>query len=167
MSCIEMSRDLSEGIWGQIITLSNEGMSQCKIADEVSVSKGAVQRTLQRFKEKASFPTRLKSGGPRDTTQREDRYMNTTSLRKRMATAGKIHALLNNTREEPVSKKTVKRRLASNGLNGRVAVSKPLLRSQNERKRLLWAKKYRHYTFDDWKKVVFTDKSKVQFYGNS
>ena len=38
-----MSRDLSKGIRGQIIVLSNEGMSQRKIADKVSVSKGAVQ----------------------------------------------------------------------------------------------------------------------------
>ena len=37
MSCIEMSCiELSEGIRGQIIELSNEGMSQRKIADKVS-----------------------------------------------------------------------------------------------------------------------------------
>ena len=83
-----------------------------------------------------------------------------------MATAGKIQALLNNTREKPVSKKTVKRQLASSELNARLAVSKPLLRSQNKRKRLLWAKKYKHYTVDDWKKVLFTHQSKVQLCGN-
>ena len=43
MSCIEMCRDLSERIRGQIIALCNEGMSQRKSADKVSVSKGAVQ----------------------------------------------------------------------------------------------------------------------------
>ena len=56
---------------------------------------------------------------------------------------------------------------ASNRLNGRVAVSKPLLRSQNKRERLIWAKKYKLYTVDNWKKVLFTDEYKVQFYGNS
>ena len=43
MSCIEMSRDLSEGTRGQIIALSNKGMSHGKIAHKVSVPKGAVQ----------------------------------------------------------------------------------------------------------------------------
>ena len=162
-----MSRDLSKGIRGQIIVLSNEGMSQRKIADKVSVSKGAVQRTLQRFKETGSFSARPRSGRPRVTIQREDRCIRTTSLRNRMATAGEIQALLNNTWEKPVSKKTVKRQLASSELNARLAVSKPLLRSQNKRKRLLWAKKYKHYTVDDWRKVLFTDESKVQLYGNS
>ena len=47
-----------------------------------------------------------------------------------MATADKIQALLNDIRVKPVSKKTVKRRLASNELNGRAADSKPLLRSK-------------------------------------
>ena len=36
MSCIEVSRELSEGIRGQIIALSNEGMPQRKIADKLS-----------------------------------------------------------------------------------------------------------------------------------
>ena len=167
MSCIKMSSDLREGIRGQIIALINEDMSQCKIADKVSVSKDAVQRTLQRFKKTGSFSTRLRSGRSRVSTQREDRYIKATSLSNRMATAVKIQALLNNTRVKPVSKKAVKRRLASNGLNGRVAVSKPLLQSQNKRKRLLWAGTCKHYTVDDWKKVLFSDESKVQLYGNS
>ena len=108
MSCIEISSDLSEGIRGQIIALSNEGMSQCKIADKVSVSKDAVQRTFRRFKKTGSFSTRPRSCRSRVTTQREDRYIKPTSLRNRMATAGKIQALLNNTRENPVSKKSSK-----------------------------------------------------------
>ena len=69
MSCIEMSRDLSEGIRGQTIGLSNKGMSQLKIADNVRVSKGAVQRTLQRFKETEFFSTRPGSPRPRVITQ--------------------------------------------------------------------------------------------------
>ena len=36
MPCIEMFRDLSEGTRGQIIALSNEGMSQRRIEDKVS-----------------------------------------------------------------------------------------------------------------------------------
>ena len=52
-----MSRDLGEGVRGQIIALNNKDMSQPKIAEKVSVSKGAVQQILQRFKETGSFST--------------------------------------------------------------------------------------------------------------
>ncbi len=34
-------QELSEGIRGQIIALSNEGLSQRKIAEKIKVSKGA------------------------------------------------------------------------------------------------------------------------------
>ena len=45
-------------------------------------------------------------------------------------------------------------------------MSKPFLRPQNKRKRLAWATKYKHYTVDDWKKVLFTDESKFEIYFN-
>ena len=38
-----MTKDLNEGVRGQIIVVSNEGLSQRKIAEKVGVSKGAVQ----------------------------------------------------------------------------------------------------------------------------
>ena len=45
-----MAKDLSEELRGQIIALNNDGLSQRKIAGKKGVSKGAVQRTLERFK---------------------------------------------------------------------------------------------------------------------
>ena len=45
-----MAKDLSEGVRGQIIALTNEGYSQRQVAAKIGVSKGAVQRTLERFK---------------------------------------------------------------------------------------------------------------------
>jgi hypothetical protein len=49
--------------------------------------------------------------------------------------------------------------LAASVLKGRPAVSKPLLRPINKRKRLLWAKKYKTYRVENWKRVLFTDES--------
>ena len=68
MSCIKMCRDLSEWIRGQIIALSNEGMSQHKSTDKVS-QKVTCSEPLQRFKETGSFSTKRRSGRPRITTQ--------------------------------------------------------------------------------------------------
>jgi hypothetical protein len=49
--------------------------------------------------------------------------------------------------------------LAASGLKGRAAVSKPLLRPINKRKRLLWAKKYKNYRVENCKRELFTDES--------
>ena len=129
-----MPKEFWEGVRGQMIALSNEGVSQRKIATKFNISKGAVQRTAERFPETESYSSRSRSGRPRATTSAEDQYIRITSLRDRMATAGEIQASLNQTREKPVSKSTVKRRLVGQGLHGRIAVSKPFLRPQNKHK---------------------------------
>ena len=160
-----MVKELSEAIRGQIIASSNEGFSQRKIAAKIKVSKGAVQRTLERFRDTGSYSTK-RSGRPRATSLNEDQYIKTTSLRDRTATAGNIQSIVTASREKSISRSTIKRKLVEHGLNGRVAASKPLLRSQNKQKRLLWARKYRGYTKNDWEKVLFADESKFEIFGN-
>ena len=160
-----MSAELSEVVRCQIVLLSDEGLSQRQIAAKLKVSKGAVQRTLQRFSETKSFSSKARSGRPKATTPSEDQYIKLTCLRDRTASASKIQSQLNKERPTPVSKTTVKRRLAKCSLNGRVAVSKPLLQPQNKSKRLAWAKRYRNFTVEDWKKVLFTDESKFELLG--
>lgn len=56
-----MANELSEGIRGQMIALSNEGLSQRKIAEKIKVSKGPVQRTLERFRESGSYSAKERS----------------------------------------------------------------------------------------------------------
>ena len=162
-----MAKDLSEGVRGQIIALTNEGYSQRQVAAKIGVSKGAVQRTLERFRKTGSYSSRPKSGRPRSTTKQEDQFIKLTSLRNRRATAGDIQLAINSTRERPISKATVRRRLTASGLRGRVARSKPFLRPVNKRKRYLWAKKYKNYTVENWKKVLFTDESQFEIHGNN
>ena len=127
-----MEKELSEGKRGQIMALSNEGMSQRKIAEKLHVSKGAVQRMLERFRESGSYSTKRRSARPRANAAKEDRYIKVTSPRNRTATAGNIQSTVNGTREKPVSRSTVKRRLVEQGFNGRVAVSKPFLKARNK-----------------------------------
>ena len=51
-----MAKDLSEEVRGQIIALTNEGYSQREVAAKMGVSKGAVQRTLERFRKTVPTP---------------------------------------------------------------------------------------------------------------
>ena len=79
-------------------------------------------------------------------------------MHNRTASADNIKSIINNTQEKPISKTSVRRRLAESGLHGRVAVSKLLIQAQNKYKRLLSAKKYQHFSAEE---------SKSQLYGNS
>lgn len=65
------------------------------------------------------------------------------SKRDRKKTAPEIREELNHSRpNDPISVTTIKDRLNTYGLRGRIAAKKPLLRVVNKLKRLNWAKKY-------------------------
>ena len=84
-----------------------------------------------------------------------------------MLTAPQLMAEMNSTRETGMFLTTVKQRLRSNGLFGQIAARKPLLRSVNKQKRLKWAKEHEKWTVKQWKKVLWTDKSKFQLFGQN
>ena len=52
------------------------------------------------------------------------------------------------------------------GLGGRIAAGKPLLWAQNKKRRLQWAKQHEQFTVDDWKHVIWTNKSKFLIFGS-
>ena len=162
-----MAKDLSEGVRGQIIALINKVYSQRQVAAKVGVSKGSVQRTVERFRKTQSYSGLPKSGRPRSTSPQEDQFIKLTSLRNRRATASDIQSSINAIREKTICKTAVRRRLAASGLKGRVACCKPLLRLINKRKRLLWARECKNYSLEDWKRVLFTDESKFELHGNN
>lgn len=59
-----------------------------------------------------------------------------------------------------VSERTVRRALLVHlKMPSRTAANKPLLSIKMKKKRLLFAKKYQHFTAEDWGKVMYSDES--------
>ncbi|CAH0730956.1 unnamed protein product, partial [Brenthis ino] len=59
----------------------------------------------------------------------------------------------------PVSKRTVQRRLAEEGLTGHRPIKKPRFIDAMKKKLLAWAREHRQKTVEDWSKVCFSDES--------
>lgn len=159
------SKQLSIEVRSAIITLHNEGKPYREIASKLKISLKGVQTTITRHRATGSLKDRPRSGRPKATTEVEDRNIVITSKRNRRMTAPEIRAQVNQSRPNPVSVTTVKRRLRAAGLHGRVAVRKPLLRKINKQKRLQWALKHRNWTQAQWEKVLWTDESKFEVFG--
>ncbi|KAL7849234.1 hypothetical protein SRHO_G00208570 [Serrasalmus rhombeus] len=159
-------RELSSETRQSILVLRNEGYSMREIAKKLKISYNGVYYSLQRTAQTGSNQSRKRSGRPRCTTKQEDKHIRVSSLRNRRLTGPQLASSLNSTRKTPVSTSTVKRRLRDFGLQGRVAKKKPYLRLANKRKRLRWAKEHRHWTEEDWKKVLWTDESKFEVFGS-
>ena len=58
--------------------------------------------------------------------------------------------------------RTIRKRLQTMGLNGRIAAKKLPLNTVHKAKRLAWAKKHRHWTAEQRARVTWSDESKFQ-----
>jgi transposase len=56
--------------------------------------------------------------------------------------------------------------LRSLGLKSLFKKRKPLVRDIHRKRRLQWARKHRHWTVEDWKKVIFSDETKINRWGS-
>lgn len=155
-------RELTVAERSQIVLLHSQGWSQQKIAKQMKHSRHAIQVTLKRYEETGSYENRPKSGRKRKTTARQDRYLERLSLQNRFKTPKKLVADLSANQGVSVSDRTVRRRLAEVNLKSRKARRKPYLTQQQMKNRLLWAKKYRNWTVEDWSKIIWSDESNIE-----
>lgn len=106
------------------------------------------------------------SGRPRKSSKRQDRLLKLIQLRDRGTTSAE---LAQEWQQAGVSASacTVRRRLLEDGLVSRRAAKKPLLSRKNIRDRLIFCKRYRDWTAEDWGRVIFSDESPFRLFGPS
>lgn len=97
---------------------------------------------------------------------RFNRRLKTLSLCDRFKTAAKLRAELAQDGGNDISVRTVRRRLQKSGLRGCVAATKPFISTINKQKRLRFAKAHRHWTVEQWSRVLWTDESKFNLVGS-
>ena len=150
-----------------ILTLVLSGLSYREVARRLKVSYNGVFTTVKRYGETCNLADRKRNGRPRCTKTSDDRLIVLMSKMNRKLTAPEIRAKLTSSANVTVSSSTVKRRLREKGLNGRIAVRKPLLTEKNRLKRLAWARTYKNFTPKQWGRVLWSDESKFQIFGSS
>lgn len=128
--------------------------SQRKIAELAGVSKSAVNKIKVNLDQNRPLSPKRKGkcGRKRITTARSDRKIRDICLQNRKKSVGFLTQMV----QEygiPVSKRTVQRRLAEEGLTGHRPVKKPRLTKAMKKKRLAWAREHRLKTVEDWNKV--------------
>ncbi|KAG0776883.1 hypothetical protein G6F16_013660 [Rhizopus arrhizus] len=101
------------------------------------------------------------AGRPSLISQRMVSYIRRLVTLGRKNNAVEIQKALKEEFGMSVSDSTVRRVLKKAGFIAFVKPQKPLLRSQNIMKRLQWAKSHQHWTVDDWKRVIFSDETKI------
>lgn len=148
-------KDLSSEKKGEIKALIELGnLSQRQIATKTGVSKTSVANVIQKLKTDKTLTSKrtghcgrkriMTPRGIRKLTQiiKNNRTINNENIKTMLCEAGVT-----------VSSRTVRRRLKELKYNSCRPARKPALTENMKKKRLAWAKKYKNFTVEDWRKV--------------
>lgn len=145
----------------KIVTLHEHTFKTYReIAQVVGVSLATVSRVIQLKNQSGSVSPKRKGncGRKRKTTTRDDVYLLRQSKKDPRKTSD---SLCRDLKEKgiQISSSTVRRRLLAVGRKARRPVKKQLLTKKMRTKRYKWANKYKNWTIEQWRKVIFSDES--------
>ncbi len=146
-----------------IIQRLENGDSYRKAAQTVGVSLATVQRVANNV-----FPGRSikKKGRPPKLTERDKLYCVRQVTTGGKETAVDVAKSLKKDLEMSVHVNTVRNALHEKGLGAFVKPEKPNLSPKNVKDRLAWAIAHKDWTQDDWRRVVWTDETKINRFGS-
>jgi transposase len=146
-----------------VISLLQQGFSYNQVKAKLLVSKATIHRIKC-----TNLPhlNCLNGGRPRLLSEPNVRHIVRQITSGKLDTAVEASKDLQQHHELKVSHDTVRRALKRAGLRSSVKVKKPLLKPTHVLARLNFARKYQHWTIDDWKRVIWSDESKINRFGS-
>jgi transposase len=150
----------------RIAALLSTGLSTRDIARREQVSQSTVARLRHVDYASRDYKDAPRSGRPRRLTDRHERSIVRVLASGECQTAVDVQSHLRAHANVSVSANTVRRVLRRRGFASRVKRKKPFLTEKHRRNRLAFAKKYKHWTVEDWKRVVWSDEAKFELFGS-
>lgn len=149
------------------LTLRSEGYSYGEIAKKLGsgATASGVRKLYNRFQMTGTIENKEGKGRKKLTSPTTDRRLVRLALGNRRLTARNINNILSDTGIS-VSDRTVSRRLAQAGLKARRPRKKPFLNTVQRRKRVEWAKEHLSWSTEDWKRVIWSDETKISIFGS-
>ncbi|XP_045448223.1 uncharacterized protein LOC123656597 [Melitaea cinxia] len=120
----------------QVIALLQAGHNQRQVARELNTSQSAVSRVYRRFQETGGFVRRPQTNRLRNTSETDDRFIVSTSLRNRHLTGVDVQQELRRVRGMAVSQWAIRRRLKKANLTPKRPARGPKLTAAHRQARL-------------------------------
>ena len=148
---------LTPGDRRAIIGAYSAGRTQCNLATDFNVCAKTIQRIIRKVEKFNSVERTKGSGRKRITTAAQDRAITLAVKRDRLNSLKDICQRLF---LENVSIRTISRRLhEGSDFQSYWSVKKPFICERNRLKRIQWCRTHRHWTVEDWRKVIWSDES--------
>src|SRR5271170_3585617 len=151
-------RPITEVKKQEVIKMLNDGLSERAIVATTGLGKGTVSRIAQSLSPSSA---KIKGGRPALLTVHQKTFCVHKITRVRKGNAIQVKSSLEEELGVKASPSTVHRALKEAGLGAIEKPKKPLLSEANRRKRLAFAKRHQHWTIDDWRRVVWSEETKI------
>ena len=146
------------------VRMLTAGMTGREVAVHFGRSESRISRLWTKHRLTGTVIDRPRSGSPRKTTAREDRFIIMTSRRNRFMTSGTIATRLRVTTGVRITDQTVRNRLRAARLRGHRPYMGVPLTLRHCIARVNWVCAHQRLTHDDWKNVLFTDESRFNLF---
>jgi transposase len=143
---------------GEIVAL-RDSMSHREIGRQLDIPHRTVSSFLERYDQRKSADNLPHPGAPRKLSTADIRYLVRTVESETRVPLAEIPV---NTTFSNVSVRTIRRRLREEGIRKWKAVGRTLLTPKDAKLRYKWAKAHRHWTREDWEKIVWSDESLIK-----
>lgn len=156
----QISKDIETNVRKYLI----DGLSCRQITQLINISHSTVNRIAKRSKLTLK---KSKGGRPSKLSNRDKAYCVHQITRGSCENAKEVRDNVHEDLGMVISVSTVRRVLHEAGLYSFVQPKKPSLSLKNVKLRLQWAKVHVNWTMDDWKRVIWSDETKIERFGSS
>lgn len=151
-------RPLSTDARDNILSLLQQGYSVRKVADQCRVSRSVAHKLrAKHLPGLASSP----SGRPAKLSPQDKRFCVRAITSGCLETSTVVARKLEDELGIKVCDRTVRRALHEAGLMAQEKEAKPKLSPKNIKARLEFAQRHRYWTVEDWKRVIWSDETKI------
>lgn len=149
-----------------ISTWQNESISLMGIAKRFNLPKSTVQGIIERFKKTGTVQNAPGRGKAKTFTPRETRTLLREVNDDPFKSAIKLAEIMKQSTGKVVTPKTITNYLKQEGVRARTPRKKPFVSAKNKLKRLEFARKNLNQPERFWKRILWTDETKINLFGS-
>ena len=156
-------RPLSNTKRKETLNLLSAGLSAWDVAFQLGIGKSTVGKLL---KELDCNKENRRGGRPSKLTDSDTCTLICQITTGRMDNAVEATLYINNHLDNPVTPQTIRNTLKKSSFQSVVKAKHPLLKAAHRKRRLEWAMEHANWTVEDWKRVLWTDETKINRIGS-
>jgi hypothetical protein len=146
-----------------VISLLKEGYSLRQIESKTGLGRSTIGRIK---KVTDSDKENSKGGRPSKLSSRDTQSIIRQIITGKLDNATQATHFINNILPSPVCPQTVRNALKQKNFRSVVKQKRPLLKQAHRQNRLKFAQKHENWTVEDWKRVLWSDETKINRIGS-